>query len=483
VELGILLEIPVPRIAILGVLKAMLPEEEAAILRLQVNFLGIIDFENKYISFDATLFDSRLLIYTLTGDMAFRLSWGEQPMFILSVGGFHPAYHDAPQDLRSMKRLAISLLSGDNPRISVMSYFAVTSNTVQFGARAELYAAAAGFNVFGFIGYDVLFQLEPFKFIAAFEAGLALRRGTSTIMGIHVSGQLSGTKPWNARGDASISILFFEVSVSFNESWGDRADRVEPGREDLIARLTVEINDNRNWKAAIPAGNSLHVSLRTLELPPDQLVVHPMGVLTFSERLVPLGVEIAKFGNRVPKDAKKFEIKATDPDARTAPVSEEFAPANFFEKSDDQKLSSPSFDRMTSGFEVTGAATLVMPTAVNKSVDYELTYVREKRTERSRGGKYRFANRAFRESTKAGAVARSPLSHARNRISDNAPEPVTLEPPRYGVANVSDMRLTAPDLVASSYTEAAEQYRTLVARRPELKGRVQVLAHHELNMD
>ena len=297
-ELGMLLEIPVPRIAILGVLHAFLPTEDVALLNLQVNFLGVIDFENKYISFDASLFDSRLLIYTLTGDMAFRLSWGDNPMFILSVGGFHPAYHDAPPDLQHMTRLGISLLGGDNPRISVMSYFAVTSNTVQFGARAELYAAAAGFNVYGFIGYDVLFQFDPFQFIASLEAGLALREGTSTIMGIHLSGQLSGPSPWNARGDASINILFFSISVGFHETWGDDADKVEPPKEDLLALLTVEINDNRNWRAEIPSGNNLHVSIRDLKLPPEQLVIHPMGVLTFSERLVPLGLDIDKFGNK-----------------------------------------------------------------------------------------------------------------------------------------------------------------------------------------
>ena len=54
-ELGLLIEIPVTRIAILGVLKALLPEESAPLLRLQVNFLGVIDFENKFISFDASL--------------------------------------------------------------------------------------------------------------------------------------------------------------------------------------------------------------------------------------------------------------------------------------------------------------------------------------------------------------------------------------------------------------------------------------------
>ncbi len=482
-ELGILLEIPVPRIAILGVLSAFLPAEELALLRIQVNFLGVIDFENSYISFDASLFDSRLLIYTLTGDMAFRLSWGDHPMFILSVGGFHPAYHEAPQDLQHMKRLGISLLGGDNPRISVMTYFAVTSNTVQFGARAELYAAAAGFNIYGFIGYDVLFQFDPFKFIATFEAGLALREGTSTIMGIHLGGQLSGINPWNARGEASITILFFEISVSFNETWGDSATKVPPATEDILARLTAEINDNRNWKADIPDSNNLHVSIRKVELPPSQLVIHPMGVLTFSERLVPLGMDIAKFGNKVPLNAKRFEIKVTDPGVRTQNVTEEFAPANFFEKNDNQKLSSPSFDRMTSGFKVTGDASLVMPTAVNKSVEYELTYLHKTRTTRTRKVRYNQSKQAFKASTKGSASAVSTLSYARNRISVNAPESVALQPPQFGVANVSDMRLAAPELVAGSYTEATDQYNALIARRPELAGQVQILAHHELNHD
>jgi hypothetical protein len=482
-ELGILIEIPVPRIAILGVLAAFLPAEELALLRIQVNFLGVIDFENKYISFDASLFDSRLLIYTLTGDMAFRLSWGDNPMFVLSVGGFHPAYHDAPQDLQHMTRLGISLLGGDNPRISVMSYFAVTSNTVQFGARAELYAEAAGFNVYGFIGFDVLFQFDPFKFIASFEAGLALREGTDTIMGIHLAGQLSGINPWNARGEASITILFLKISVSFDETWGDSADKIDPPKEDIVARLTAEINDDRNWKAEIPDSNNLHVSIRKMELPPGQVVIHPMGVLTFSERLVPLAIEITKFGNKVPLNARRFDIRATDPGVLTQTVTEEFAPADFFAKTDNEKLSSPSFDRLTSGFKVTGASSLVMPAAVNKSVEYELTYLREKRTQLFRAGEYRMANQVFKASTKASAATVSTLSYARNRISVNAPDAVAVEPPQYAVANVSDMRLAGADLVAGSYTEAQQKYSALIARRPELKDQVQVLAHHELNRD
>ncbi len=63
-EIGLMLEVPNPvKLAILGVIKMALPTEEEAILKLQVNFIGIIDFEAKYISFDASLFDSKLLTF------------------------------------------------------------------------------------------------------------------------------------------------------------------------------------------------------------------------------------------------------------------------------------------------------------------------------------------------------------------------------------------------------------------------------------
>ncbi|HLG38691.1 MAG TPA: DUF6603 domain-containing protein, partial [Chitinophagaceae bacterium] len=212
-ELGILIEIPAKGFIILGVLKALLPEEENPLLRLQVNFLGVIDFENKSISFDASLYDSKILTFTLTGDMALRLSFGDKPMFILSVGGFHPAFKEVPDDLKNMRRLTISLYDGANARIIIQTYFAVTSNTAQFGAKAELYAEKGSFNIYGFVSYDVLFQFSPFKFIADFGAGVALRRHSSVIMSIHVSGQLSGPEPWDAKGEASVSFFFFSVSV------------------------------------------------------------------------------------------------------------------------------------------------------------------------------------------------------------------------------------------------------------------------------
>lgn len=479
-ELGLLFEIPVPRIAILGVIKALLPDEKNALLRLQVNFLGVIDFENEYISFDASLYDSRLLTFTLTGDMAFRLSWGGAKLFILSVGGFHPAFKEAPKDLQNMTRLTLSLLSGENPRITIQCYFAVTSNTVQFGARAELYAAACGFNVYGFIGFDLLFQFDPFKFIADFAAGLALRRGSSVIMGIRVSGELSGPKPWDAKGEASFSILFFDITVSFHETWGDRPDAVTSDTEDLIQRLTQEINDNRNWKADIPDSNNLHVSLKKLELSADELVIHPFGVLTFSERLVPLEITINKFGNKVPKDANRFEIKPSDPGMLTQPVTEQFAPANFLTLNDSAKLSRPSFEQMKSGFQLAGTSKLVVPATVNKSVDYEMTYLRKKRELRVFAGIYKYMKDLFRVNLRAGAIAKSSLSYSNKRISINAPDQVQIKGEGFAIASTSDMKQHAGSNIVGSYTEAADALAQLVAKNPSLRGKIQIVVEHEL---
>ena len=178
-EIGVILDIPQPMFVILGVLRCLLPSEDLPILQLQVNFAGGIDFDRGLIWFDASLFDSRLLIYTLTGDMALRIGWGAQAIFVLSVGGFHPAFNEIPPDLRSMKRMSISLLSGDNPRLTTLTYFAVTSNSVQNGARVELYAEACGFNIYGFLGYDLLVQFNPFPFRRRYcrRSRLARRHG------------------------------------------------------------------------------------------------------------------------------------------------------------------------------------------------------------------------------------------------------------------------------------------------------------------
>ncbi|SDF81642.1 DUF6603 domain-containing protein [Chitinophaga filiformis] len=495
-DLGVIVDFPDPRVVILGVLKAALPKEDAAVLKLQINFIGIIDIPNSFIFFRADLYDSRLLAFTLTGSLALLVAWGDNATFALSVGGFHPDFHDIPtipqlpNGFKNLDRLGISLLSGENPRITIQCYFAVTSNTVQFGAKAELYAEAAGFNVYGYLGFDVLFQFEPFHFIAKLYAGLALRRGTSVIKGITVSGELSGPKPWDVKGEASFSILFFDITIGFHVTWGDDPDAVAKITEDLQKLMIDEINNNQNWQAVIPDNNKLHVSVKDLKLiqpeenPSPNIVIHPLGVLTFSERVLPMEVTIQKFGTRVPKDVDLFKINGVKSGTTTLSydaAKERFAPANFFNLKDNEKLSRRSFETNVSGCKVTATADLSIAPAVNKSVDYEMSYLRKKRFALFFAGIYKYSKSLFRSNLKGNAVAKSKMSYATNRQSVNAPDAVTVQKDQYVVANVSDMKMHSAGMVANSYAEAVEMYNTLTAKKPSLKNKVQILSQYEIN--
>ena len=147
---GVILEVPDPvRLVLLGLIDAGLPTTEAALIELHIDVLGILDFGAKTLSIDGSLYDSRVLIFSLAGDLALRLSWGDNPNFLFSLGGFNPHFSTAGLDVPNMHRLTVSIGDGDNPRISANSYFAITSNTLQFGSNVEAYASAAGFTIHG----------------------------------------------------------------------------------------------------------------------------------------------------------------------------------------------------------------------------------------------------------------------------------------------------------------------------------------------
>ena len=497
VELGLLLDLPDPMFAIVGVLKAVLPAEEAPVLRLQVNFLGVVDFNRGYIFFRADLFDSRLLIYSITGTMAFLVSWGEAQTFALSVGGFHPDFRDLPtipalpDGFRSMARIGISLLSDDNPRLKVESYFAVTANTVQFGARVELYAEAAGFNIYGFLGYDVLFQFDPFRFLAKLSGGIALRRRSSVIASVNISATLSGPTPWDARGKASLSLLFFTISVGFHVTWGDPPPAITSATEDLLQLLKREFADTRNWRADLPPNNHLHVSLRKIELPAatEMLVIHPAGVLTFSQRSLPLeDFAIAKFGNKKPLAENKFKITNANSEGAEIPadyqgVREQFAPGNFLELSDSEKLSRKSFDSLPSGFKLPATANLLTTLPVVRDVEYELSYLRRERIVPK--GLIKLFVLAYDRLVKGSAVRQSGLSQQQTRRSLNAPPQVGLPQESFAVANAADLKSHATTasgpVLFSTQAEAYQHQQDLIAQNPALAGQIQVVSHFELN--
>src|SRR5262249_12087863 len=143
----------------------IVPDPDDAVLLLQVNFVGAIEFDKKRVYFFAGLFGSRLLFMTLEGEMGVLAAFGEDANFVLSVGGSHPQSQPPPLPFPSPARISINILNEDFGRIRAQTYFAITPNTAQLGVSAELYFGYGSFSLEGQFAFDALFRFSPFYFI------------------------------------------------------------------------------------------------------------------------------------------------------------------------------------------------------------------------------------------------------------------------------------------------------------------------------
>ena len=82
-SLGVMIEIPPGDAAILGILRTALPADELAILVLQVNFAGVLEFDKQRFYFYATLFNSHVLFLALSGSMGVLFPYGDNANFVL----------------------------------------------------------------------------------------------------------------------------------------------------------------------------------------------------------------------------------------------------------------------------------------------------------------------------------------------------------------------------------------------------------------
>lgn len=351
-EIGVLIELPEPvRVVILGRLQALLPDAERALVRVRMDAIGIIDFDTDDVSLDATLYDSRILSFVLTGDMALRANWGRQPNFVLAIGGFNPRF-PAPAGFPVLARLALSLGDGGNPRLRLACYLALTSNTVQFGARLDLSYSSSGFTLVGFLAFDALFQFSPFQFVVDIGASVALKRGGSTLMSVSLEMTLAGPTPWHVRGKAKFKIFFFSVTIKFDHRFGQGTPPPLPAPVDVLALLGQAVGDRRNWSSALPRGEPAIVSLR--DTTTGGARVHPLAELTLRQRLVPLNRPITKFGNTPLATATVFTVTVAG--TESTPVQDAFALAQFEDMSDEEKLTRPAFEQQDAGLHLGAAA-------------------------------------------------------------------------------------------------------------------------------
>ena len=434
-ELGLLLDLPKPMFAIVGVLQrgAARPKRRRSCACRSTSSACSISIAATCSS-APTCSTPGCCLFTITGSMAFLVSWGEQQTFALSVGGFHPDFRDIPtipalpDGFRNMARIGISLLSDDNPRLKVESYFAVTSNTVQFGAQSRALRRRPPASTSTASSATTCCS-SSIRSTSSRSCTAASRsaQDDDVIAGINITAQLSGPTPWDARGTATLTILFFEIAVDFHVTWGDPPPAIDQqDRRPARAVEAASCADTRNWRAELPPENHLHVSLRTIEPPTtvsEPLVIHPAGVLTFSERSLPLG-GLSHREVRHAQAARRQQVQAVGRERRRPRrfradyqgVREQFATSQFSELSDSEKLSRRSFEQLPSGFSLTGTSNLQATLPVTRDVDYELSYLRRKPVRIEFSGLVQLAVQAYDRLVKGSAVRQSALSRNSRRV-------------------------------------------------------------------
>jgi hypothetical protein len=466
VSLGVIIEIP-GNIAIIGVLRLALPTPDEALIILQVAFAGAIEFDKKRLFFFASLFESRILFMTLDGGMGLLLGWGDDAAFVFTIGGFHPRFTPPPLPFPSPARISVCILDEANAMVRIETYFAVTSNTAQVGAQVQLRFGFDDFGIEGHLGFDALFQFSPFYFIVDVNISLSLNAAGLDVMSVRVDLSLSGPSPWRARGTGHVSLLFFDISADFDVTWGDSANTTLPPIT-VVPLLKAEFDKRENWTATLPTGNNLLVSLRGGIEAASEVVMHPLGTLRVSQRLLPLGLGLDKLGTQKPSDAKRFDLQVTAGGLeKKSDAREKFAMAQFLNMDDATKLSRPSFEPGNGGLEL-GAAGAQLATShmAHRVVRYEVILIDGEYKLHQK--KSRFSTGLFAHHLKGSAITRNQMSSAqRVKLNPFGDDSVKVVGDKYTVAHTDTNRAystAATDF--GSHAEASDYLAQLASLDP-----------------
>ncbi len=482
-SLGLIIEIP-GNIAILGILKIALPEERVPLVQIQVLFVGTLDFDKKMLTFDASLYDSFILFMTLEGDMAVRLKWGDNPDFLITIGGFHPSYTPPPLALPTLKRLAINILNTSVAKIRVECYQAVTSNTVQFGAKADLSFDLEVCAIKGDIGFDALFQFNPFYFIISLSANFSLSAVGIDILTVHVRMSLEGPTPWRAKGTGSVSVLFFDISADFDISWGDASNTSLP-KVIILPEFIKELNKRENWSTVLTTGKNLLVTLRKMDEEETDLILHPAGSLVVQQKLLPLKVEFDKVGSNQTEDIKKVEITSAvvdGTDLQHSDVKEFFARAQYQTLSDAEKLSKPSFEQMPGGAQISSNNNKAQNGKMaRKNVAYEITIIdKEPKKPFKKGILYKPNDILFTHFLKGGSASKSMLSKSHHAKLKPFDDKISVTQDGYSVAFQSNNKAFNSAAIFASEMEATTYLNQQLRTNPNLKKDLHIIPNYEL---
>lgn len=454
-DLSILIELPTfDKIVILGRMKLVLPDEASPVVCIHLDSVGILSLEQGSVLIDAVLYDSFIAKIMISGQMAFRACWKGNPDFVLSIGGFHPAY-TPPASFPDLERLALSLDIGDNARVRMESYMALATNSVQFGARVDLYAEVACFSAAGLLSFDTLMYFEPFGLMVDFVGAVAIKCSGAAICAVSLEAHLKGPNPWHVWGKAKFTFLGISREFHLDLKIGPAEPPKLPLPVNVEAILAEEISHLQNWAAQPPAGLSV-VSLREIMPVEGEIRVHPLGGLKFVQTRVPFNITLAKFGHAFVEGNNSFKITGITLEDDTKPqayktIKAAFAPAQFLELTELEKLTCPPFEYFDCGMEIEFDKVDIDDQYDSAEFGYETILVDDEDIRPA--AKLELTSAEIAASVLTGPAGQSPLRKAAGFYFKEPQFEIATKQPKFGV--IDEAVLKKP-LVFETFAEAAQ---------------------------
>ncbi len=344
-DVGVFIELPGPRaIFVAGSARLVVGSEDFALVYLRMDFVGGVDTAASLIFFDGALVNSHILgILRITGGLALRIGFGPNAYFLFSVGGFHPQFAPGGLAVPQIPRAGAGVDLGIVWFTQEM-YYAVTSNTVQFGTRTEAGIRIGPIKVHGWFGFDALIQFRPFRFTARVDAGMEATFAGVEFASIRVRGELSGPGPLVLRAEASVKVIV-RISKNVTITLDRRPPESVPGVPNLARHLAGEIGVPENLR-----GDGDDPDVVFGGAPP---AIIPVGRLIWEQRRVPLDRVLHKAEGVPLSSPRQLRVACTQPGAAPLAIGveeDEFAVATYTTVSDGEALSAPTFSRGRSGF-------------------------------------------------------------------------------------------------------------------------------------
>jgi hypothetical protein len=367
----------ITRVMVLGQIRVQVPPKlDKKVVSLICDIFGVIDLQAKTVLFSARLRDSKVAGFTLTGMLVVRKDFGEEPHFVLAAGGFHPDFKDLPPGLPApIDRLGVQGIKIRGFQLEVTGYFAITPNTKQFGIGGKLKGKIGPVSLEASLTIDAIIDDEPYThFVVNVKLIAQIKYKGHTLAGVKVDARFEGPGYWRASGTVTFEILWWDISLPFDEDRGEKPLVLTPD-VNLGQLVQASLSNAAAWEAQLPSDGE---GMVTIAAGGGHTFAHPLASLTVTQGVAPLGVTLERAGNARIAGADRFEItslrigdRVTDaPD----PVARPFARGQFFDLTDVEKLSAPSFEPFAAGVSIAGDDFMFGP-SVGAELSYETAYL------------------------------------------------------------------------------------------------------------